>query len=404
MSKQTGGVRLDLDTAIVGAGPYGLSIAAHLRAAKRPFEIFGTPLESWRTFMPQGMILKSERFASNLWDPARSYTLQRYSVNHRVPYQAVGSPLSLELFLQYADWFRRQAVGEIHDAKVVRLDRRAGGFELTFADGSRLTSRRVVLATGHMAFRTLPSQLSELPEPLVLHSTRMGDVKAYAGRDVTIIGAGQSALESAALLHEAGARVRLLARISRLEWNARSRPRPLRQRILAPDAGVASGWKSFAVSELPRVFRWYFPAAKRHRFVAGSYGPSGAWWLRDRVDGRIDTWLDTELESAAAVDGGVRLRVRRAGTPHEVRTDHVITATGFEVDIDRLEYLEPALRASLARETGGIPALSSNFESSIPGLFMVGVASSPAFGPIMRFMYGAKHAAPALTRRLNIRA
>jgi thioredoxin reductase len=152
------------------------------------------------------------------------------------------------------------------------------------------------------------------------------------------------------------------------------------------------------------VFRWYFPAAKRHRFVRGSYGPSGAWWLRDRVDERIETWLDTQLESAAAVDGGVSLRVRRAGTSHEVRTHHVIAATGFEVDIDRLEYLEPTLRAGIARESGGIPALSSNFESSIPGLFIVGIASSPVFGPIMRFMYGAKHVAPVLTRRLMIRA
>jgi FAD-dependent urate hydroxylase len=394
---------LDTDIVIVGAGPYGLSIAAHLRAAKQPFEIFGTALESWRTFMPEGMILKSERFASNLWDPARRFTLKRYSEIHRVPYQAVGSPLSLQLFLQYADWFRQQAVGEIHGAKVVQLASRAGGFELTFADGSRLTSRRVVLATGHMAFRTLPSQLFDLPEPLVMHSTRIGQPKDYAARDVTIIGAGQSALETAALLHEAGARVRLLARASRLEWNARSRPRPLPQRILTPDAGVASGWKSYAVSELPRVFRWYFPAAKRHRFVRGSYGPSGAWWLRARVDGRIETWLDTQLESAAAVDGGVSLRVRRAGTSHEVRTDHVIAATGFEVDLDRLEYLEPKLRAGIARESGGIPALSSNFESSIPGLFIVGIASSPVFGPIMRFMYGAKHVAPTIARRLNNR-
>jgi cation diffusion facilitator CzcD-associated flavoprotein CzcO len=392
---------LDSDTVIVGAGPYGLSIAAHLRAAKRPFEIFGNALESWRTFMPEGMILKSERFASNLWDPARHFTLRRYCGVHRVPYQSVGSPLSLELFLQYADWFRREAVGEIQNAKVVGLTSRGRGFELTFSDGSHLTSRRVVLATGHMAFRTLPVQLSALPEPLVVHSTRMGPVKAYAGCDVTIIGAGQSALEIAALLHEARARVRLLARISRVEWNAPSRPRPLPQRILAPDAGVASGWRSLAVSELPRVFRWYFPAVKRHRFVKGSYGPSGAWWLRDRVDGRIETWLDTQLESAAAVDGGVSLRVRRAGTPHEIRTDHVIAATGFEIDIDRLEYLDPTLRTGIARETGGIPALSSNFESSIPGLFIVGVASSPVFGPIMRFMYGAKHVAPALARRLK---
>jgi FAD-dependent urate hydroxylase len=395
---------LDSDIVIIGAGPYGLSIAAHLRAAKQPFQIFGNPLESWRAFMPAGMILKSERFASNLWDPARQFTLQRYCESHRVPYQSVGSPLSLELFLKYAEWFRQQAVGEIQNKKVVRLALRvAGGFELTLEDGSHLTSRRVVLATGHMAFRRLPTQLSDLTEPLVMHSTRMEEVKAYAGCDVTIIGAGQSALETAALLHESGARVRLVARTSRLEWNARSRPRALAQRILAPDAGIASGWKSYAISELPRVFRWYFPAGKRHRFVAGSYGPSGAWWLRNRVESHIETWLNTELESAAVAEGGVSLRVRRAGTVHEVRANRVIAATGFEIDIDRLDYLEPALRANIARESGGIPALSSHFESSIPGLFVVGVASSPVFGPIMRFMYGAKHVAPTLARRLKSR-
>ena len=392
---------MDSETVIIGSGPYGMSIAAHLRAAKQPFEIFGTPLESWRTFMPQGMVLKSERFASNLWDPARRYSFQRYSEIHKIPYQAVGNPLSLELFLQYADWFREQAVGEIHDTKIVRLERRTGGFELTLADGRRLTSRRVVLATGHMAFRRLPPELANLPEPLVLHSARMGDMKNYAGRDVTIIGAGQSALETAALLHENGASVRLIARVKQLEWNARSRPRPLLQRMFEPDAGVASGWRSFAVSELPRVFRWYFPADKRHRFVAGAYGPSGAWWLRERVDGRVEPWLASTIESVAAADGAVRLRIRRAGAIQEILTDHVVAATGFQVDIDRLDYLEPTLRAAVVRESGGIPALNPHFESSVPGLFIVGIASSPVFGPIMRFMYGAKHVAPVITRTLR---
>jgi hypothetical protein len=69
--------------------------------------------------------------------------------------------------------------------------------------------------------------------------------------------------------------------------------------------------------------------------------------------------------------------------------------------VDRLDYLDPQLRQSLAREAGGIPALSSCFETSVPRLFIVGITSAPVFGPIMRFMYGAKHAAPVLTRRLK---
>jgi FAD-dependent urate hydroxylase len=395
---------LDVDTTIIGAGPYGLSIAAHLRARQIPYELFGTPLESWRTFMPEGMLLKSERFASNLWDPRRQYTLQRYCEANGLPYQRVGDPVSRAQFLDYAEWFRTQAVGNPREVKVTGLQRAPGGFILQLADGSKLTSRRVVLATGHMAFRVVPPDLASLPEPSVLHSTRIGDVKQYAGRDVCIIGAGQSALESAAILHEIGARVRLLVRRAQILWNGRSMPRPLLARILEPDAGVASGWKSFAISELPRVFRWRFAPERRHRFVTGSYGPSGSWWLRERVLGRVDVQLNTRVLSAteaSAGTGGVVLRLAGPNGESEIRTDHLIAATGFKVDIEQLDYLERSLVNSIAREAHGIPSLSSRFETSVPGLFIVGVASAPVFGPIMRFMYGAKHVARILTTRLR---
>jgi thioredoxin reductase len=394
-------VSLDQDTTIVGAGPYGLSIAAHLRASGLPFELLGTPLESWRRFMPQGMLLKSERFASNLWDPKRRYTLRRYCEAQRLAYQAVGSPLSLELFLEYAEWFRQQAGIEPRDLKVRQLRRVPGGFDVQLADGTSFTSRRVILATGHMAFRSLPPELTNLPEPLILHSTRIGDVGRYAERDVCVIGAGQSALETAALLHENGARVRVLVRRPQVDWNTPSKPRSLPARIVAPDAGVASGWKSVAVSELPRVFRWYFPPEKRHRFVAGSYGPSGSWWLRERVEGRIAVSLRSQVLSAEPCEGRVRLRVQGPNGTTLIDAQHLVAGTGFRIDIDRLEYLEPALAGSIAREVAGIPLLDSRFETSVPGLFIVGVASAPVFGPIMRFMYGAKHVAPVLANRLK---
>lgn len=393
----------DLETAIIGAGPYGLSIAAHLRAAGLPFQMFGTPLVSWRKYMPEGMILKSERFASNLWDPERRFSFKRYCAERREPYQPVGVPLSLATFLEYAEWFRANATPEPLDVQVASVKPDPAGFRVALADGTTLTSRRVVVATGHMAYRMLPAQLSHLPEPLLFHSTRMGEVGAFAGRDVTIIGAGQSALETAALLHEAGARVRVLVREATISWNERSRRRSLIERMISPDAGVASGWQSTAISELPRVFRWYFPAEKRHRFVAGSYGASGSWWLRERVLDRCELQLGVEVQKAEAVNGAVRLGVTGPTGAAEILTDHVIAGTGFKVDIDRLEFLDAALRAGIVREGPGIAALDANFQSSVPGLFIVGVASAPVFGPIMRFMYGAKHVAPVLARRLKQR-
>jgi thioredoxin reductase len=397
----TGRVALDLDNVIVGAGPYGLSIAAHLRAAGTPFTMFGEPLESWRRSMPRGMLLKSERFASNLWDPRRRFSLARYCNTRSISYQPVGDPLEIELFLDYAEWFRHNAAGESQDVKVTEIRRAPKGFALQLADGRTMTSRRVVLATGHMKFRIVPPEIAHLSEPQVAHSTRIGELQNYVGRDITIIGAGQSALETAALLNEAGAQVRVLVRRQRVEWNAQSKPRPLVQRILKPDAGVGSGWKSLAVSEFPRTFRWRFAPAKRHRFLAGSYGPSGSWWLKDRINGKVAIWLDSKIETANLQGEQVHLHVSRSGIRQEILTDNVIASTGFQTNIDRLDYLDSALRESILREAGGIPALSSHFETSVPGLFVVGIASSPVFGPIMRFMYGAKHAAPIVAARLR---
>jgi thioredoxin reductase len=392
---------VDTDTTIVGAGPYGLSIAAHLRAAGVPFLIFGQPLESWQRFMPRHMVLKSERFASSLSDPRRRYTLRRYCEEQHLPYQAVGSPLPLQQFLAYAEWFRRQVPVEVRQTRVVHVARIRHGFSLLLADGSSLRTRRVVLAIGHMDFRRVPPELQRMPEPHIVHSSRLGAIEDYAGRDITIIGAGQSALETAALAHEAGARVRVLVRKARVAWNSPSRPRPLLQRMIAPDAALAPGWRAMAVSELPRLFRWCFAPEKRHRFVAGAYGPSGAWWLRDRVDGQVEILLGSRAQSVRPASGRIAVTVQGPDGTREIVTDRLVAATGFQVDIDRLAYLDASLRMGIVREAGGIPALDAAFETSVPGLFIVGLASAPVFGPVMRFVYGARHTAPLLARRIR---
>jgi thioredoxin reductase len=390
------------DTVIVGAGPYGLSIAAHLRAADLPFQIFGSTLESWRAFMPVGMVLKSEPFASNLWDPGRRFTLERFAAERKLPYKHSGRPLSLANFLDYAEWFQQRAVGEPNPAKVQRITAGAGEFALEFAGQSPIRARRVILATGHMPFRYVPQELAGLPEPLCFHSTRIGDVRAFSGRDVTIVGAGQSALESAALLHEAGAAVRLIARTDHIIWNPAPNPkrRSFIDAIRQPESGLGFGWRSVAVCELPQVFRRLFPAAKRHRFVAGSWGPTGAWWLKERFENRINTILGARIRSASLAGDRVRLLVEQPTGPSEIETDHVICGTGFKVDMDRMEVLEAGLRSKIARE-GSAPLLDAHFETSIRGLFIVGIASAPTFGPVMRFMFGAKHVGPALARHLR---
>ena len=389
------------NTVIVGAGPYGLSIAAHLRTTGISYQIYGTPLESWRKFMPAGMILKSERFASNLWDPDRRFTLERYSAEHKIPYQAAGHPLSLADFLAYAEWFRERAVGNSIDVKLINLQRTPRGFLLDFAGGSSLEARQVILATGHMAFRAIPEEFAGIPEPLCYHSSSICDLSGFAGRSVTIIGAGQSALESAALLHEIGAQVRVIVRGGEVHWNAwRNGHRSLAQKLTYPESGLGFGWDTIAISEMPQLYRRLFSAEKRHRHVATSWGPSGAYWLKQRVEGRFEILLNYQVLKAKAEQGRVCLEVQGPDGPKTFGTDHVIAATGYKVDLDRLGYLSTDLQQNIARE-GSAPALDSNFETSVPGLFIVGIASAPTFGPVMRFMFGAKHVAPPLAQRLR---
>lgn len=388
------------NTVIVGSGPYGLSLAAHLRAAGRPFLLLGTPLEAWRQHMPEGMILKSEPFASNLWDPKRQFTLDKYCQAQGIPYQPTRQPLSLARFLDYAEWFRQSAVGESRENKAQRIRRTAAGFSLDLCDGTSLEARQIVLATGHMPFRFIPPELDRLPEPFCTHSTTIRDTRRYAGRDVSIVGAGQSALECAALLAEAGAKVRLIVRKSQVQWNGRPVPRSLLQRALKPESGLATGWRELAVAEWPRCFRAFLPVATRHRIAARSFGPGGAWWLRERVEGRVEVHLSHRIRAATVAGHQVRLRVESPKGEGEIITDHVIAATGYRINLDRLDYLDPKLRAEIARELDA-PKLSAGFQSSVPGLFMIGIVSAPIFGPVTRFMFGAKHAAPIVARQLR---
>ena len=390
-----------IDTAIVGAGPYGLSIAAHLRVAGIPHEIFGEPLESWQSFMPQGMKLKSEPFASNLWDPARRFTYEKYLAEKGIAYRRVLDPIPVERFVEYGQWFRRHAVGDVRRVKVRRVARADDGYSLELEDGTVSKARRVVIATGHMGFRYVPDELKGLPEGTCLHSTALHDLRQFAGRDVTVIGAGGSALESLALLHEAGANTRLVARRKQITWNDRVRPNPnLIERLRNPEAALAPGWRSLAISELPFLYRRMFEPDKRHRYFLSSWGPSGAWWLRERIEGKIDLLSGHQIASAEAVDGRVRLGLTGPAGATEILTEHVVAATGFDVALERIDCLEPTLRAQIARE-GPYARLSANFETSVKGLFIVGLAAAPVFGPVQRFMWGAKHAAPAVTRGLR---
>jgi thioredoxin reductase len=395
-----------VDVAIVGAGPYGLSLAAHLRGAGVEYRQFGLPMRLWRDAMPRGMYLKSQGFASNLSDPAGTHTLAAYCAAVDLPYRSYGLPVALDTFVGYGQWFARELGLEIEENLVTEVAPGADGtFGLTLADGERLRARRVVIAIGVEHFAYVPPSLAELPPELGTHASAHTDLSIFDGKDVVVVGAGQSALESAALLHESGASVRLLARKRQIAWNGEplSLDRPLRQRLSEPESGLGSGWATWFYSNHPEMFR-RLPVKTRVYRARTALGPAGASWLRGRVEGKFAVSTGHEVTGAEPKGDGVLLRISAGmGTATEEMTvDHVIAATGYRTDLTRLPFLTDGLRARLRTVPGsGSPAVAADYGTPVPGLFVMGPAVAPTMGPVMRFVFGAKHAATTVSGRLT---
>ncbi len=384
--------------AIVGAGPYGLSLAAHLTARGVPFRILGLPMDVWRSHMPQGMSLKSEGFASNLYEPDRQFTLRRYCERRGISYQDEGLPVRLETFIAYGLAFQKAIVPTLTDRLVLRIERATEGFRLEIAGGETFLARAVVLATGisHCAF--MPETLRPLPPGLCTHSSAHRDLSLFAGRRVIVVGGGASATDIAALLRAERASVEILTR-SPVEFHARSDPnaRTLWKRIRAPNLGLGPNLRSALYTAFPALFH-LLPRRLRLRIVRRHLGPAGGWFVREHVEGKIPMLVGYTIREAQAVGQGVRLRCQDA-TRNDVElfADHVIAATGYHPSVDGLDLLDAGLRAAISREDDS-PLLSRRFESSVPGLYFIGVSSANSFGPVMRFSRGAEWTAVHLAR------
>lgn len=390
-----------VDVAIVGAGPYGLSLAAHLSPAGVRFRQFGLPMHPWQSAMPEGMFLKSQGFASNLSDPAGTHTLAAFCAATGRPYASYGLPVPLEVFVAYGRWFQRELAGGLEETLVTGLTAVAGGgYELALATGETARARQVVVAAGIEHFGYVPEPLAGLPASACTHSSEHTDLSVFRGRNVIVAGGGQSALESAALLHEHGAVVQVVMRKQKAVWNGQPLPpdRPLRQRLREPEAGLGSGWGTWFYSNHPELFRLLPQATRVHRARA-VLGPAGASWLRGRVEGEFPVRTGERLAWARADARGVRLGLAGASGPEELAADHVIAATGYRVDLSRLAFLDGGLRAGL-RTVAGTPAVGAGYQSSLPGLYFIGPAVAPTFGPVMRFVFGADHAARTVAARL----
>jgi cation diffusion facilitator CzcD-associated flavoprotein CzcO len=356
-------------------------------------------MESWRVQMPKGMLLKSEGFASNLWDPESRFTLEHFCGEMGLTYAETGIPIPRETMAAYGCWFQEHLVPDLEERSVASVDHSSQGFVLQLDSGQEIIAGRVIVAVGHSYFSYVPPPIAQLPSEFVSHSSAHHDLTRFKGTDVTVVGGGASALDLAALLHEVGAEVRTVVRKPFVTFNPKPEPRSLWQRVRHPRSGLGNGWTLLFFSDTPMLFSCC-PRQTRLRLVKNHLGAAGGWFLKERIMAKVPLLLACVITKAEIRDGRVHLQLTyETGIETEISTSHVIAATGYKVDIQRIPFLSEKVR-SCVQTLESAPVLSRDFESSLPGLYFAGLASATTFGPSMRFMFGARYTAHRLSERL----
>lgn len=381
------------DVAIVGAGPYGLSLAAHLGAAGVAYCIFGKPMQFWHDHVPPGTFLKSDGNSSDLIDPAGALPVSAY-YRERDGSFSLRKPIAVEAFADYGETFQRRFVPGLDTRNIASITQTDGVYRLATGDGESFSARRVVLAVGINDFRFVPEIFARLGRQFVSHSAEFGPLDKLAGRRVAVIGSGASAVDVAATAHEAGADVTILSSREKIVFHPPPVAPKWRDPFLHPDTGIGAGWSKWLYVNGPDAFR-LLPANIRMSIVSRALGPSPGWFMKDRIEGHVPVLSRRVPEGAALEAGKVRIDMKQG----PFIADHIVTATGFHVDVNRLAFIAPPLRAAI-RTFQGAPVLSWNFQTSLPGFYVTGPAAAFNFGPVMRFVYGAGFATPRLAAHL----
>jgi hypothetical protein len=348
----------------------------------------------WQNHMPAGMCLRSNWGASHIADPKQELTLDAYcrqNGNH------ISKPIRLERFVNYGRWYQSQAIPDLDNRHVVSVEADARGFKLVMADGEDFTSRRVVVAAGISAFISRPAEFADIPSALASHTSEHNDLRKFDGRRLVVIGAGQSALESAALLKEAGIHVEVIARTKTLNWvglHPRLHHLGVISKMLYSTRDVGPAGISRLVA-MPHLFR-RFPRGFQDRTAYRAIRPAGAGWLQLRIAG-VPITLGRKVVSTAVVGNQLRLQL---DDETERLVDHALLATGFRVDVSRYSFLSHSLLKQL-ETVDGFPVLNRGLESSVPGLHFLGKPAAWSFGPLLGFVSGAEFASNELIRSIT---
>lgn len=356
--------------------------------------MFGKPMAFWAEKMPEGMLLRSPRVASNIADPTNACTLESYEAAFGKPPSA---PVPLQTFVNYGRWFSNQLTNNLDTREIASVRPEGQQFVVVLGDGETIRVRRVIVAAGIGPFKHKPEVFKHLDPALASHCYEGRSVRDFAGKRVVVIGAGQSALESAALLHEAGANVQVIAKIPQLRWIGMHQW--LHQ--LGPISSLLYSYHDIGPAGISRLVAMphimkYIPLSLRDKIGARAIRPAGSKWLPERLT-NVKLTTGKMVVEARAFGDEVRMKLDDGS---ECSAQHVLMGTGYDVNVSKYEFMSPDLLKKL-KVFGGYPVLSAGFSSSIPGLHFIGAPAARSFGPLMRFVTGTTFTSRELTAYLS---
>jgi FAD-dependent urate hydroxylase len=371
------------DLLVIGAGPYAYAAAAYARDRGVATHVVGIPMAFWRDQMPTDMYLRS----GPDWhlDATGQDTFTAYFEDRGLR-PGDFDPIPISVFLDHTDWFAERKKLDVDRRLVQELTKPDGTFLATMEDGSTLSADRVLAAPGIRHFVNHPDWYDQVPADRRSHTSDLVSFDHLAGARVVIIGGRQSAYEWAALLCDHGAeRVDLVHRhptptFAKVSWAFVD---PFVQQTLAH----RGWWRRLAPDQQTRIARqfWQVGRLTLEQWIVPRLAP-------DVVTSHPDRYV-TAVAGGAAEDASVgsvevQLTLSDGST---LTADHVVFASGYRADLGQVPYLSGVI--DQISVTDGYPDLSEGLETSLPGLWITGFASTRDFGPFYGFTKGCPSAA-----------
>jgi cation diffusion facilitator CzcD-associated flavoprotein CzcO len=349
-------------------------------------------MDFWRT-MPDGMLLRSNWTATSIAEYVGPLSLTSYCESTGTN---IHRPVPLNDFIDYGMWVAAGAAPDVDRRRVVSIEQEPGGFALALEDGERIAAHKVVVAGGISPFVNRPDVAAHLPRELASHTADHRDFSGFKGKQVLVVGGGQSALECAALMREAGASVEVFSRARRINWlhGAKYHQKFGRFEHLAYAPTDVGPMGVSRIVSVPDLFR-RLPRSVQDRMAYRAIRPAGADWLRPRLT-EVPIHVSRPVVAAEARGDSVTIRF---GDGASRVVDHVMFGTGYRVDVAKYPFLPESLTRRV-EQVNGYPVLRKGMESSVHGLHFLGAPAAWSFGPVMRFVCGGWYGAESVTQKL----